>query len=353
VTIRAIRGRRKVIDLRSDTVTKPTAAMREAMAAAEVGDDVYAEDPTVNELQRRAAEMLGKEAALFVPTGTMGNQIAIYCHTKPGQEVICESRSHVLDYEMGAMAALGGVIPRAVPGRDGRRLAWEDVRAAIRPQTHYNSATGLVCVENTHNMAGGTVMPLDRLREIAHGAREMGLPVHLDGARVFNAAAALGCSVAAVVEPVDTVMFCLSKGLAAPVGSILAGPRDLIEEAWLVRKMFGGGMRQVGVLAAAGLVALESMTARLADDHANARLIAEGVADVPGVRIDPETVQTNIVIFDLEERAPSADALSALLKERGILANSVAPRQLRMVTHNDVSRDDCLAAVAATRESMR
>jgi threonine aldolase len=342
-----------MVDLRSDTVTRPTAAMREAMARAEVGDDVYAEDPTVNALQRRAADLLGKEAALFVPTGTMGNQIAIFCHTERGQEVICEARSHVLDYEMGAMAALSGVIPRAVRGREGGRLVWEDVRAAIRPQTPYNAATGLVALENSHNMAGGTILPIETVEEIAEGAHAAGLPVHLDGARVFNAAVALGRPVAELVAPADSVMFCLSKGLAAPVGSLLVGSRELVERAWIVRKRFGGGMRQVGVLAAAGLLALEHMVERLAEDHANARLIAEGVAELPGVAIDPEAVQTNIVIFELGAGAPSAAELSAGLKARGVLANPIGPRQLRMVTHNDVGRDDCLAAVEATREALR
>jgi threonine aldolase len=341
-----------MIDLRSDTVTKPTRAMREAMASAEVGDDVYAEDPTVNALQRRAADMLGKEAALFVPSGTMGNQIAIACHTPRGQEVICEARSHVFNYEMGAMAALSGVIPRPVVGRDNGRLTWEDVRGAIRMQTPYYSGTGLVALENTHNMAGGSILAPEAMREIADGAHAQGLPVHLDGARIFNAAVALGRPVAELVEPFDTVMFCLSKGLAAPVGSILAGPAALVDRAWIVRKMYGGGMRQAGVLAAAGLVALDEMTGRLADDHANARALAEGLASLPTVSIDPESVQTNIVIFDLDELAPSAADLSARLKARGVLANPVAPRQLRMVTHNDVSRDDCLTAVDATREAL-
>jgi threonine aldolase len=341
-----------MIDLRSDTVTRPTAAMREAMASAEVGDDVYGEDPTVNELQRRAAELLGKEAALFVPSGTMGNQIAIACHAPRGSEVICEARSHVLDYEMGAMAAIAGVIPRAVAGRDGGRLAWEDVRGAIRPFTSYNSGTGLVTVENTHNMAGGTVLPLDAAREVCECARERGLATHLDGARVFNAAAALGVTAAEVAAPFDTVMFCLSKGLAAPVGSLLAGPASLVEEAWIVRKRLGGGMRQAGVLAAAGLVALERMVGRLAEDHANARVLAGGVAALPGVAADPETVQTNIVIFDLDERAPDAAELSARLRDRGVLANPVGPRRMRMVTHCDVSRDDCATAVEATADAL-
>jgi threonine aldolase len=341
-----------MIDLRSDTVTKPTDEMRAAMATAEVGDDVYGEDPTVAALERRAADLLGKEAAIFVPSGTMGNQIAVALHTKRGNEVICEERAHVFVYEMGAMAALSGVMPRTVAGRDGARLAWEDVRAAIRPQTTTHSGTGLVALENTHNLAGGTVLPLETAREICDGAHEHGLPVHLDGARVFNAAAALGVPVAEVVEPFDSVMFCLSKGLGAPIGSVLVGERGFVERAWIVRKMFGGGMRQVGVIAAAGIVALEKMTSRLADDHANARALASGVAALPRVAAEPEAVQTNIVVFDLEAGAPDADELSARLKARGVLANPIGPRRMRMVTHCDVSRDDCLTAVEATREAL-
>jgi len=336
-----------MIDLRSDTVTKPTAEMRAAMAAAEVGDDVFAEDPTVNELQRRAAERLGKEAALFVPTGTMGNQIAIACHTERGDEVVCESRSHILDYEMAGMGLLSGVMPRAVPGREGGRLAWEDVSAAIRQRTTYNAKTGLVALENTHNLAGGTVMPLESMREIANGVHELGLPVHLDGARVFNAATRLQCDVRDVVAPVDSVMFCLSKGLSAPVGSILAGTRELIDKAWLVRKTFGGGMRQVGVLAAAGLVALDRMTERLADDHANARLLATALAGIPGIVLDPESVQTNIVIFELEAGVRDAPSLVASLFDREIRAIAFGARRIRLVTHNDVSSEDCLEAADA------
>lgn len=341
-----------MIDLRSDTVTKPTPEMRAAMASADVGDDVFGEDPTVNELQRRAAERLGKEASLFVPTGTMGNQIAIACHTQRGDEVVCESRSHILDYEMAGMALLSGVMPRAVAGREGGRLAWDDVRAAIRPQTTYNARTGLVALENTHNLAGGTVLPLETMREISDGVHELGLPVHLDGARVFNAAARLGCDVRDVVASVDSVMFCLSKGLSAPVGSILAGTREFIDKAWLVRKTFGGGMRQVGVLAAAGLVALEAMTERLSEDHANARSLATALAGIPGILLDPESVQTNIVIFELEEGACDAPTLVAAIREEGILAIAFGARKIRLVTHNDVSRADCLAAADAISEAL-
>ncbi len=282
----------------------------------------------------------------------MGNQIAIACHTRPGDEVVCETRSHVFNYEMAAMAALSGVIPRPITGPDGGRLSWDGVRGAIRRQTTHNAGTGLVSLENTHNLAGGTVLPLETVREICDGAHEMGLPVHLDGARIFNAAVALGRPVAAVAEPFDSVMFCLSKGLAAPVGSMLVGSAALVERAWIIRKMYGGGMRQVGVLAAAGLVALDRMVERLADDHANARLLAEGLAALPSVTIDPESVQTNIVIFDLDELAPSDDDLSAALATRGVLANPIAPRQMRMVTHCDVSRDDCVAAIEATHEAL-
>jgi threonine aldolase len=319
------------------------------MAGAEVGDDVYAEDPTVNRLQRTAAELFGKEAALFVPSGTMGNQIAIACHTRPGQEVICEAESHIVDYEMAAMAALSGVIPRPVAGGEGGRLTWERVRRAVRPRATYHAATGLVAVENTHNMAGGTVLEVEAFEEIAAGARRLGLPVHLDGARIFNAAVYSGRPVAELARGADTVMFCLSKGLCAPVGSLLLGSRELIEQAWLVRKRFGGGMRQVGVVAAAGLVALETMVDRLAGDHANARTIALGAAALPGVIVDPELVQTNIVIIEVDRPAMQ---VSAGLRERGVLANPIGERRLRMVTHHDVSPRDCLDAVEALREVM-
>src|SRR5215213_10183600 len=289
------------IDLRSDTVTKPTPEMRQAMARAEVGDDVYLEDPTVNRLQERAAELLGKEAALFVPSGTMGNQICIHLHTRPGQEVITEERSHIFNYEMGAMAVVSGTLPRPVRGENGI-LDWPSVEAAIRPRsTYYVAQTGLLTLENSHNMAGGAVMPLERMEEICEGARGAGLPVHLDGARVFNAALALKRDVSELARPVDSVMFCLSKGLGAPVGSIIAGTRAFIDRALAVRKMFGGSMRQVGVLAAPGLIAIEKMAARLEEDHANAQLLARGLAQIPGVTIDPEKVQTNIVIFDISK----------------------------------------------------
>jgi threonine aldolase len=340
------------IDLRSDTVTKPTAEMREAMARAEVGDDVYLEDPTVNRLQELAAWMLGKEAALFVPSGTMGNQICVKLHTRPGQEVITEERSHIFNYEMGAMAVISGTLARPVRGEDGI-LDWPSIEAAIRPRSaYYVAQTGLVALENSHNMAGGACMAFDRMEEICERAHEADLPVHLDGARIFNAGLALGREAAEIARPFDSVMFCLSKGLSAPVGSLIVGSRDLIDRALPVRRLMGGGMRQAGVLAAAGIVALEKMTGRLAEDHENARLLARNLAALPGISIDPEMVQTNIVIFDISGAGISTAELSTRLKERGVLANGISNREMRMVTHKDVSRQDCLTAVEVIKDSI-
>jgi threonine aldolase len=333
------------IDLRSDTVTRPTAAMRAAMAAAEVGDDVYQEDPTVNRLEARAAAIFGRESALFVPTGSMGNQIAIRVHTEHGQEVICEAKAHVLDWEMGMTAAFSGCTLRTIAAERGI-LTWEQVRAAVFQEVHFHASTGLICIENTHNMAGGTVMPVATAREICAGAHELGLPVHLDGARVFNAATALGVGVEELTSGFDTVMFCLSKGLGAPVGSMLVGSGEAMERARQFRKALGGGMRQAGVLAAAGLVALEEMTGRLGEDHANARLLAEAVARHEVAEIDMETVQTNIVIFRLKSGGDAA-AFCATLKERGVLASGIAERKVRFVTHFDVTREDCERAAEA------
>jgi threonine aldolase len=340
------------IDLRSDTVTKPTEEMREAMARAEVGDDVYLEDPTVNRLQEMAAAMLGKEAALFVPTGTMGNQICVRLHAQPGQEVIAEERSHIFNAEMAAMAAISGVLARPVRGEDGI-LDWPAIEAAIRPRSvYYLAKTGLVTLENTHNFAGGALMPLDRMQDICERAHASDLPVHLDGARIFNAALAMKRDVSELARPFDSVMFCLSKGLCAPVGSLIAGPRAFIDRALAARKMFGGGMRQVGVLAAAGIVALEKMTARLEEDHANAQLLARGIAGIPGVKIDPEKAQTNIVIFDIGDTGVSTSELPEKLKERGVLANGINSREMRLVTHHDVSREDCKTALETIKAAI-
>jgi threonine aldolase len=346
-----------MIDLRSDTVTKPTPAMREAMASAEVGDDVYSEDPTVNRLERDAAEVFGREAAIFVPTGTMGNQIAIRLHTQHGQEVICEARSHILDWEMAMTAAFSGCQARTVAAERGI-LTWNHIQPAIGAKIYYRAQTALVCLENTHNMAGGTVTPLAVMEEVWAGAREAGLPVHLDGARVFNAATALGISVATLTKGFDTVMFCLSKGLGAPVGSMLVGNRKSIDQARVHRKALGGGMRQAGVLAAAGLIALHEMPKRLGEDHANARVLAEAVAAHPGVaEIDLDSVQTNIVIFKLKGKdgtnGGDAAAFSASLKQRGVLVSSIGPHAIRFVTHYDVDRAACEKAAAVISAQLK
>jgi threonine aldolase len=335
-----------MIDLRSDTVTKPTPAMRRAMMEAEVGDDVYGEDPTVNRLEQRAAEIAGKEAALFVPSGTMGNTIAVKLHTGHGQEVICDSRSHVLDYELAMMAWFSGCLALAIPTEDGI-LTWDQVRRHIRPPHAHYAPTGLIEIENTHNMAGGTVYPLSVIREICDGAHERGLKVHMDGARVFNAAAAMNVQVREIVAPVDTVMFCLSKALGAPVGSMLAGPAELIAKGRLYRKRLGGGMRQAGVLAAAGLIALEDTPQRLPEDHANARFLAEGLARVPGIQIDARKVATNIVVFDVSGTGRASAEISARLKARGVLINGINERLMRAVTHYDATRADCAQALEA------
>jgi threonine aldolase len=313
--------------------------MRAAMAAAEVGDDVYGEDPTVNQLEARAAEIFGREAAIFVPTGTMGNQIAIRLHTQHGQEVICEARSHVLDWEMAMMSAFSGCSPRTIAGERGI-LTWSQIRSVIAPKIYYRAATGLICLENTHNMAGGTVTPLPLYEEIWLGAKDAGLPTHLDGARVFNAAVALGLSVADLTRGFDTVNFCLSKGLGAPVGSLLIGSRACIDRARIYRKALGGGMRQAGILAAAGLIALEEGPLRLQEDHANARILADAIATCAAADIDLVSVQTNIVFFTLKGGG-DAPALVADLKAEGILCSAIGPHAVRLVTHLDVSREQC------------
>ncbi len=325
------------IDLRSDTVTRPTAEMRAAMASAEVGDDVYLEDPTVNRLQERAAEIFRREAALFVPSGTMGNQISVRVHTTPGQEVITEARGHIFNYEMAAMAVISGVIPRVVAAPDGI-LNWGLIQPLLSPKIYYRAQTGLITLENTHNMAGGTVYAESQIREICQLAHAQGIPVHLDGARIFNAAAALGSGVARLCEPCDSVMFCLSKGLGAPVGSMVVGSREFIDKARSVRKMLGGGMRQAGILAAAGLIALEKMPARLGEDHANARRLAELLGGISLLDVRPELVCTNIVIAGIARTGFESTKMAALLKGRGVLVGTVDSSTIRMLTHFDVSR---------------
>lgn len=335
------------IDLRSDTVTKPTAAMRTAMAAADVGDDVYGEDPTINQLERRAAEIFDKEAALYVPTGTMGNTIGIKVHTEHGQEVICESRAHILNYELSMMAWFAGCVARAIVAEDGT-LTWKQIREQIRPLGPHAAPTGLIEVENTHNMAGGTIYAQDTLDEICEEAHKLGLPVHMDGARLFNAAAAQATTVARITKHVDTVMFCLSKGLGAPAGSMLVGPRKLIDKGRLYRKRLGGGMRQIGILGAAGLIALEQMPARLGEDHANAKWLAAQLNTITGIRADAAP-PTNIVFFDVADTGHTAPAFSDELKARGVLINANNARRLRLLTHFDVTREDCARAVDVIR----
>ena len=311
------------------------------MAEAEVGDDVYGEDPTVNLLQERAAEIFGKEAALFCPTGSMGNQIAVKLHTKPGDEIIIEERGHIFNYEMGAPSVVAGVMIRSVKAaNDNGMLTWNEISGAIHVDLpYYACPTGLICLENTHNFGGGSVMSAEQIDEICGRAHALDLPVHLDGARIFNAATALRESVAELSRHCDSVQFCLSKGLGAPVGSMLLGEKDFIEEARVWRKRLGGGMRQVGILAAAGLIALTESPKRLHVDHENARLLAEGVANLKGISIDAERVQTNIIIFGVSETGKTSAEICAQLKEHEILAIPFG-NSIRMVTHYDVSRED-------------
>jgi threonine aldolase len=334
----------RTIDLRSDTVTKPSPEMRRAMFEAEVGDDVYGEDPTINRLEKRAAEIFGREAALFVPSGTMGNQIAIKLHTHHGQEIICEERGHVFNYEMAMMAHFSGVVPRTVWAEDGI-LTWEHVKSKLKTKSYHAAKTGLVSLENTHNMAGGTITPAEVFDEVCDKTHDAGWPVHLDGARVFNAAVALGIPVAELTAKADTVMFCLSKGLGAPVGSLLVGSAELMDRGRIYRKALGGGMRQAGILAAAGLIALEQGPQKLARDHANARFLAEGLAQISGIKIDPDKVQTNILICDTSGTEMTSTELSRKLAEREVLANGVSPQLTRFVTHLDVGREQCAQAL--------
>ena len=337
------------VDLRSDTVTRPTPAMRRAMAEAEVGDDVYGEDPTVNKLQERAAKLFDKEAALFVPTGCMGNLLAIKGWAPPTSEVICEQRAHVNLYELASISAIAGCLPRTAPAPDGI-LTWDLIEPLIRPKIYYDSQTVLVTLENTHNMHGGTVYPQEVSDNICDHAHAANLLVHLDGARIFNASVALGRSVADLTRKFDSVMFCLSKGLGAPVGSLLLGPRDFIDKAHIGRKLLGGGMRQIGILAAAGLIALDETPKILHRDHENARYLAEGLAKIRGISVNPKKVATNIVIFDVRATERTADDICADLAKHHIRCGSSDKYAIRMVTHYDVDRAGIDRALAATSE---
>lgn len=341
-----------MIDLRSDTVTKPSPAMRKAMAEAEVGDDVYREDPTVNRLEARAAEVFDKQAALFVPSGCMGNTIGIKVNTHHGQEIICDWRAHILNYELAMAGWFAGCLCRAIPTERGI-LSWEQVRKEIRHVSPHWAPTGLVEIENSHNVGGGAVYPPVVIDEICDGAHSMGVRVHIDGARIFNAATAAGRPVKELAAKADTVSFCLSKGLGAPVGSMLVGRKDDIDHGRLLRKRLGGGMRQAGILAAAGLMALEEGPKRLHEDHANAKFLAERLAELPGIQLDPASVQTNIVIFEVSGTGRTPAELSALFKERGVLINGMGATHMRIVTHLDVDRAACEKALDAVRDVLQ
>jgi len=337
------------IDLRSDTVTRPTPAMRQAMATAEVGDDVFGEDPTVRQLEERTAEVLGKEAAVLVPSGTMANQLAVRAHTEAGDELLVEGQAHIYYYEAGGPAALSGVMCRCLAGQRGIFTAAE-VRAALRPPDQHFARTRLVCVENTHNRGGGSVWPIETLHGVAAVAQECGLRLHLDGARLWNAAVATGIAESLYAAPFDSVNVCFSKGLGAPVGSALAGTRAFVERARRFRKQFGGGMRQAGLIAAGALHALDHHRHRLAVDHENARFLAESLAPLPGVDLDPASVQTNIVLIRLIRAA--APAVAKRLEAAGVRVLATGPDIIRAVTHLDVTRDDLERAVACFRNAL-
>ncbi|MBL0387376.1 low-specificity L-threonine aldolase [Tumebacillus sp. ITR2] len=341
-----------MIDLRSDTVTKPSDEMRKAMYNAEVGDDVYGEDPTVQRLEETAAEMLGKEAGLFVTSGTMGNQIAVLSQARSGEEIILEEQSHIFLYEGATASAFGGVQTRTIKGHRGA-MNPNDVRNAIRPVDIHQPVTSLICVENTHNKAGGAVVPTENMREIYEIAREHDIRVHLDGARLFNAVVASGGKASDFAQYVDTVQFCFSKGLGAPVGSMLVGDRDTIDRARVWRKRFGGGLRQVGVLAAPALLALTQNVERLAEDHANAKRLANGLAQIPGIEIDPSTVDTNIVIVNIAGLGISEQLLIDELKKNGLLCGGFGPQLVRFVTHLNVTETDVTTALEIINRVVR
>jgi threonine aldolase len=339
------------IDLRSDTVTRPTPAMRAAMDKAEVGDDVFNEDPTVNRLQERVASLLGKEAALFVPSGTMSNQICIKAHTQPGDELFCEATCHVYNYEAGGPAVLSGVTCRTIEGDYGI-LDVSQLDSKIRPVNDHLVRTRLVALENTHNRGGGRVFPIEKIQAISAWAHENSLLMHLDGARLWNASVATGVPLAEWARHFDSVSVCFSKGLGAPIGSALAGTADFVTRARRIRKLFGGGMRQVGVAAAGALYAVENHIDRLADDHRNARVIAQAIADTPGLRLDPPDVDTNLIWFEVDPDAGTAKELAAALKQRGVLVHAAGPQTVRACTHLDVSAAQAERAAEALRQAV-
>ena len=344
-------SQRRTVDLRSDTVTQPTAAMRQAMFNASLGDDVYREDPTINRLEALAAERLGKEAALFVPSGTMANLVCLLSHCARGEEAIMGDRSHTFLFEAGSSAAVGGIHPSTLPNQPDGTLDLDRIEAAIRdPDNDHYPRSRLICLENSHNRCGGAVLTPDYMAQVRELANHHRLGIHLDGARIFNAAVALELDVSALVRDADSVSFCLSKGLAAPVGSLVCGSVQFVRKARRQRKMLGGGMRQAGVLAAAGIVALDTMIERLAEDHANARRLARGLAELPGILLDPEMVHTNIVIFEMASEALAPGDLVAGLAARGVKLSAIGGRRLRAVTHCDVEPAGIDYAVSAVRE---
>ncbi|HYT91842.1 MAG TPA: GntG family PLP-dependent aldolase [Gemmataceae bacterium] len=340
-----------LIDLRSDTVTRPTAAMRAAIQAAEVADDVFDEDPTVHRLQDRVAALLGKEAALFVPSGTMSNQICVKVHTQPGDELLCEATCHIYNYEAGGPAVLSGVTCRTLEGDYGV-LDVSQLDGKVRPVNDHLVRTRLVCLENTHNRGGGRIYPLEKIQAISAWARQQGLIMHLDGARLWNAIVASGIAAAEWASNFDSVSVCFSKGLGAPIGSALAGSREFVTRARRIRKLFGGGMRQAGVAAAGALYALEYHLDRLAEDHRNARVLAQAIADTPGLRLDPPDVDTNLVWFDADRDLGTARDIAAALKQRGVLVHPTGPQTLRACTHLDVSAAQALRAAEVIRQTV-
>jgi len=339
------------IDLRSDTVTRPTPAMRAAMSAADVGDDVFHEDPCVNRLEERVAALLGKEAALFVPSGTMSNQIGVKTHTQPGDELLCDGSCHVYNYEAGGPAVLSGVTCRTLDGDYGI-LDVSQLSDKVRGSNDHLVRTRLVCLENTHNRGGGRVYPIEKIQAISAWTHANGLVLHLDGARLWNAIVATGIPAATWAGLFDSVSVCFSKGLGAPVGSALVGPRDFVARARRVRKLFGGGMRQAGVLAAAALYALDHHVERLADDHRNARVIAQAIADTPGLRLDPPEVETNLIFFDVDRELGTAQSVAAAMKARGVLVLPTAPQRIRACTHLDVSAAQAERAAETIRQAV-
>jgi threonine aldolase len=340
------------IDLRSDTVTRPTPAMRAAIQSAEVGDDVFDEDPTVDRLEEKTASLLGKEAALFVPSGTMSNQICIKVHTQPGDELICDVNSHIYNYESGGPAVLSGVTCRTIDGDHGI-MDVSQLDGKVRADDVHLVRTRLVCLENTHNRGGGKIYPIEKIQGVSAWARKQGLRLHLDGARLWNAIVATGIAAVEWARPFDSVSVCFSKGLGAPVGSALAGPREFVRQARRIRKLLGGGMRQAGVLAAAALYALENHVARLAEDHRNARVLAQAIADTPGLHLDPPEVETNLIFFQVDRDLGTARDVAAALKQRGILVLVTGPQRIRACTHLDVSPAQAEQAAEIIRQAVR